>query len=1121
VLAERYEILEQLGQGGMGAVYKVHDRELDRIVALKTIRPDLASNASTIRRFKQELLLARQISHRNVIRIYDLGVSGGLRFITMEFVDGRDLRSLLREHGKLTPEEAAAIVKQICAGLEAAHAEDVIHRDLKPQNILLDRQGQVRIMDFGLARTLEQSGITGTGMIVGTADYMSPEQARGEQIDARSDLFSLGLILYELLTGILPFAAESIVSTLFRRTQERAEPVQSVDPSIPSGIARVTMRCLEPDAAERYQSAAEIAYDLEHPDADPARRPVSSAGEFAPGALLGSRYRIEVKAGEGGMGVVYRATDLELNRTVALKIIRPELTADPRSLERLKQEILLASRISQRNVLRIHDLGEANGLRFISMAWVEGQDLSHLIREHAPLPEDRVIALGRQLCEGLDAAHAEGVVHRDLKPQNILIDAGGNACIGDFGLAQTAAALPESQTVQLAGTPRYMSPEQVEGKAVDQRSDIYSLGLILYEMATGAPAFATDSLFQTMMRRVTEPPKNPKLANPAISDHLAQTILRCLERDPEKRYPSAREVLTALAPPPVAAKPGLPRIYTWSLAAIAAAVIGVLAFAIVHFRGTSTPANGGKYVAVLPFRSLSADPNLKYEAEGVADAITSRLFALNGVHPVSRPALERVDLSKPENTIARQVGANLVVRGTLQGEGDRIQVIVAIDDVQSNKTIWSKSFPGMRGDLLTIEDDIANQVVSALGITPTSEERARETMAPTQNIAAYDLYLKGRDVLKNHRDAKAASEALQLFQEACTKDPSFALAWTGVADASLLTYNLRKESFWAEKALTAVQEASRRNPNLPEVHFALGSVYTATGRNTEAIAEIKRALALAPNSDAGYIRLGKAYLAGGRSELALAAFQKAVAINPYYWYNHKQLGVAYFELGRNNDALKEFQRQVELNPKDASGYNNLGAIYEQERRWKEAIPQFEKAIALAPSYDAYSNLGTAYYELGRYPDAVAMYQKAVQANPNQATAQRNLGYAYERAGNHTKAVGAFRRTIQLAYKDLEVNPKDTGALQNLALAYSETGENAKALRLIERARAIDGADKDLMYSDAVIEARNGKLSEALKALEGALRNGYSVEDARADSDLKKVVAMPEFQAFAAKLGGQQ
>ncbi|MGH9584815.1 MAG: protein kinase domain-containing protein, partial [Bryobacteraceae bacterium] len=1017
LIADRYEILEKLGEGGMGTVYKVHDRELDRLVALKTIRPDLASNISTIRRFKQELLLARQISHRNVIRIYDLGVAGGLRFITMEFVEGRDLRSLLVDRGKLSPEESAAIVKQICAGLQAAHAEDVIHRDLKPQNILIDRHGHVRIMDFGLARTLEQSGITGTGVIVGTADYMSPEQARGDELDARSDLFSLGLIFYELLTGILPFTAESIVTTLLRRTRERAEPIQSVDASIPSWIGRIAMRCLEPDPARRYQSAAEISLDLEHRNAEPDRHTLASAGALAPGAMLGSRYRVEAKAGEGGMGVVYRAMDLDLNRTVALKVIRPELTADPRSTERLKQEILLASRISHRHVLRIHDLGEAHGLRFISMAWVDGQDLSHLIRQCGSLPEERIVEVGRQLCEGLDAAHREGIVHRDLKPQNVLLDSSGNACIGDFGLAETAAGvLAANQTMHLAGTPRYMSPEQVEGKPVDQRTDIYSLGLILYEMATGAPAFASDSVFQTMMRRVTEPPKNPKLVNPALSDHLAQVIMRCLERDPEKRYASAHDVLLALSPAaPAQAKAVLPRVYAWSLGAVAAAVIAVLAFAIVHSRGAPAPPKTGKYVAVLPFRSLSADPNLKYEAEGISDAITSRLFALNSVHPVSQPALERVDLSKPENTIAHRLGANLVVRGTLQGAGDRINVIVAIDNIRTHKTIWNKSFPGMRGDLLTIQDDICNQVVGALDIVPTSEERARETMAPTQNIAAYDLYLKGSDILKNGRDAKAASEALKLFQQACNQDPSFALAWTGVADASLLTYQLTKQSFWAEKALTAAQEASSRNPNLPEVHFALGSVYTATGRNTEAVAEIKQALALAPNLDAGYIRLGKAYLVEGQSEPALAAFKKAVEINPYYWYNHKQLGVAYFELGRNNDALKEFQRQVELNPKDASGYNNLGAIYLQEGRWKEAIPVFEKAIALAPSYDEYSNLGTAYYELGRYPDAVAMYQKSVQANPNQATVFRNLGGAYQRAGNRAKAAAAFQRTIELAY----------------------------------------------------------------------------------------------------------
>jgi serine/threonine protein kinase/tetratricopeptide (TPR) repeat protein len=1116
ILASRYEVLERLGEGGMGTVYRVRDRELDRIVALKTIRADLASNPSTIRRFKQELLLARQISHRNVIRIYDLGVSGGLRFITMEYVEGQDLRSLMRARGKFSPEDAVEIVQQLCAGLEAAHAEQVIHRDLKPQNILIDTHGHVRIMDFGLARTLEQSGITRSGMIVGTADYMSPEQARGDEIDSRSDLFSLGLIFYEMLTGILPLTGESIVTTLLRRTRETAEPIQSVNPSVPSWLARIVMRCLEPLPENRYQSAAEIARDLGR-SVEPGPPANLNPNALAPGALLGTRYKIEARAGEGGMGVVYRAADLHLGRSVALKVIRPELATDSRAIERLKQEILLASRVSHRNVLRIHDLGEAAGLRFISMAWVEGSDLAHLIQSNGPMREERLIAIGRQICEGLEAAHREAIVHRDLKPQNVLVDRQDKVCIADFGLAETAAAaLAASRTIHLAGTPRYMSPEQVEGKRIDHRTDIYSMGLILYEMATGLPTFPGDSVFHAMMQRLAEPPKNPKLINPNLSDALAAVILRCLERDPELRYQTARQVFDALGaaalPAPVRRTNPKPVL---AAAALLAAALGFVLFHFLH--RAPEPPRSGKYIAVLPFRALGADPDLKYEAEGVADALNSRLFSLHGVHPVSQFALERVNLAAPEDDIARQVGANLVVRGAVQQSTDRVNIIVTVDNVRTHKTVWTKSFSGVRGDLLTIEDEIGNQLVAALDVTPTQEERARSAVIPTQNLVAYDLYLKGRDILKNQRNATAAAHALDLFQQACASDPGFALAWTGVSDASLLMYKLQRESFWAEKALTAAEEARSRNPNLPEVHFALGSVYTATGRNAQAIDELKQALALAPNSDVGYIRLGHAYLAQGQSELALAALRKAVEINPYYWYNHKQLGVAYFELGRNRDALEEFKRQVQLEPNDASGYNNIGAIYEQERRWKEAIPQFQKAISLSPSYEEYSNLGTAYYELGRYADAVTADEKAVRMNPNQATAFRNLADAYDRIGKHAEAGNAFNRSIQLAFRDLQVNPRDTGALQNLALSYAETGDLPKALQFIDQARSIDASNKDLMFSQAIIEAKSHHMQRALASLEQALQNGYSLEDAQADPDLKAVCAMPQFAAFAAKV----
>ncbi|HUA16263.1 MAG TPA: tetratricopeptide repeat protein [Verrucomicrobiae bacterium] len=278
VLGGRYEILKLLGEGGMGAVYKARDRELDRPVALKLIRPELASSSSMLARFKQELLLSRQVTHKNVIRIYDLGDAGGVKFITMEFVEGQDLRALIHEKRKFSPEEAVEIMRQVCQALEAAHSVGVIHRDLKPQNIMRDQSGRILVMDFGLARTMEGEGMTQVGALVGTMEYMSPEQALAKELDQRSDLFTAGLILYELLTGQMPFKAESALASLIKRTQERAVPVSDHDETIPGALSGIVSKCLERDPKLRYQTAAELLRDL---DAWQGKRAAATLGFHA------------------------------------------------------------------------------------------------------------------------------------------------------------------------------------------------------------------------------------------------------------------------------------------------------------------------------------------------------------------------------------------------------------------------------------------------------------------------------------------------------------------------------------------------------------------------------------------------------------------------------------------------------------------------------------------------------------------------------------------------------------------------------------------------------------------------------------------------------------------------
>jgi predicted Ser/Thr protein kinase len=275
LIGARYEILSILGRGGMGAVYKALDREVGRTVALKLIRPELASDPAMLARFKQELLTSTQVTHRNVIRIYDIADADGMKFITMEFVEGNQLRQILPDNGKLPPEKAVEIIRQVCLALDAAHSAGIIHRDLKPPNIMQEaKTGRIVVMDFGIARSIESEGMTQTGALIGTIEYMSPEQSMGKALDQRSDIFSVGLIFYELLTGNMPYKADSAMASLLRRNQERAIPVVQLDTSIPKGLSDIVAKCLERDLDQRYQNVREILSDL---DAFQGSRPVMAS----------------------------------------------------------------------------------------------------------------------------------------------------------------------------------------------------------------------------------------------------------------------------------------------------------------------------------------------------------------------------------------------------------------------------------------------------------------------------------------------------------------------------------------------------------------------------------------------------------------------------------------------------------------------------------------------------------------------------------------------------------------------------------------------------------------------------------------------------------------------------
>jgi adenylate cyclase len=308
------------------------------------------------------------------------------------------------------------------------------------------------------------------------------------------------------------------------------------------------------------------------------------------------------------------------------------------------------------------------------------------------------------------------------------------------------------------------------------------------------------------------------------------------------------------------------------------------------------------------------------------------------------------------------------------GAADKIDVALRLTDA-SGKQLWTKDFSGVRQDLLTIEDQIYNELVTALDLKPSDEESARNALRPTENVGAYELYLKGRDILRGKRDVKRVESAVDLYQQAIQKDSSFALAYAGLSDASLVLYNLNQDANWSQKALSAAQHAQTLNDQIPEVHFALGNAYRATGKTNEAIVELKRALELAPNSDEGYRRLGDAYLAAGKTDDAIQAYQQAIDANPYYWLNQNKLGSVYFQLGQKQKALDAFERVVQLAPDNELGYENIGVVNFQAGKWNDAITAYGKALKIEPSENLYINLGVAYLNLGHRADAISTFQR--------------------------------------------------------------------------------------------------------------------------------------------------
>ena len=865
--------------------------------------------------------------------------------------------------------------------------------------------------------------------------------------------------------------------------------------------------------------------------------PVPGPSTFGPGERFAGRYRIERLLGAGGMGAVYKAHDEELDIPIALKVIRTEILAstamNAEFEQRFKQELLLARQVTHQNVVRIHDLGDYHGIKYITMPFIAGQDLHALLAERKPT-FDQVLSLAVQIASGLAAAHEVGIVHRDLKPQNILVDGAGRAYISDFGLAKSyeATAVALTRAGDFIGTPRYMAPESVEGKPTDHRSDLYALGLMLYEMASGTQPFPGESAMEVLMQRARISPKPLRAVAPDVPVYFSNIVMRALEKDPAARYQSARSMLADLeagrTPVPARRATSLSISLTLPatrrgrmLAAIVAATLVTPIFFLPQVRRMITSRGSEvqtlpspsekKLVAVLPFRTTGS--GFEHVAAGVAEALSAKLFGLDQVTVAPTSAIERVDLKLPLAKLARELGSNLLVTGSVQGSATRIAVTVKLEDPITPHLLWTREFSGNPADLLTLQDQIFNGLVEALEITPSNEQRAKSTARPTDSVAAYDLYLKGRNAMRGQQDKRNVQTAIDLYNEALKTDPRFALAFAGLADASLQMYRETRERLWADKAVFAAQQGQRIDGSLLEVRIAAGAAYLATGKTQESIVELRQALEIAPNSDEVYRRLAHAYGRLGNNEEAVQMHLKAIEKNPYYWLNHNALGGTYFRIGEYEKAAEQFRKVIAIEPDNVNGFNDLGAAYLQTGSYREAADAFQKALALVPTADTWSNLGIAYAWQGNFKEALPAYQKAVELSPSSDAWLSNLADVYRWLGDRTKANETYDKAISLAYQALTVDPNDPTTRCNLGTYYAKKGDTAQGMKFIKEALAADPASPGFTYNSAVAHALAGQTEPAVQALRAAFKAGYPAAFAKNDPDLKILSSDPRFVAM--------
>jgi serine/threonine-protein kinase len=840
------------------------------------------------------------------------------------------------------------------------------------------------------------------------------------------------------------------------------------------------------------------------------------------------RFEVQERLGAGGMGEVWRARDPQLRREVAIKRLAPELAADLELRSTLLREARNAARITNQRVAALYDVLEEGEDLYLVMEHVKGSTLRD--RLGVSLPEHEFLDIALQCVEGLAAAHREGVVHGDIKPDNIMIGPHGDVKLLDFGVSRVAVGSEEATYLtagaagEVGGTISYMSPEVLLAHRSDHRADIFALGVVFYEMLTGRHPFRGQTPFATTDRILHVAHSPLSAINPGCRPGLQTAIDKMLAKDPEERYATAddlgvdlRHLRAEMTRPEVRpADIGIrPVKRWWPIAAAAAAML--LALGAAWLARDAIPALTGEarapagavafdasnwIIAVLPTGDAGAgDAELEALNDGLVATLTTRLTQLTRAHdlqvvPASAVRERGVDGLEAAR---RELGVTLALSFETQRAADRARVNVNLVDTGSVRQIDAATIDGSFDDLIALEEQVAVRVLRMLRVELLPMEQGL-LAAGTDLPRAYGYYLRGHGYLEDRGDPGSADTAAGLFEQALRVDPAYARAHAGLGRALWLKYELTENAAWIDRATEACNEAVSLDELDAAGHTCLGVVYNGTGRYPEAIVELEQAIRLEPTDDMIYIELAKAHLGTGEVERAEATYEEAIAVRPHYWAGYQLLGSFYTRQGRFDEAIASLEQAAQLAPDGYSIYSGLGAAYYYAERWTEARRAFERALQLNPEYSsAVSNIGTLYFYEGRYADSARMFERATEINERNYLAWGNLGDAhYWAPGERERAAGAYRQAIKLAEEQLAINPSEALVRQDAARYYAMLGDAQAARRSIEQALRIAPTDIYVLRSAAVVHTALGEPQEAVQSLLAAIGAGDSLAEIRAD-----------------------